>query len=103
MAKYEVARKKKILNPNFPIPPGGDEDFVYDDEFDLEDGDAGGDGTGEDGEDDGEFDELPIPEDFSVVGQVVRTTQGGQAVVDLILEVEDIPGVVQYDWHVAAI
>lgn len=41
------------------------------------------------------------PDSLSVISQQVRVTSDGRFVVDVILEVEDIAGVVQYDVRVA--
>ncbi|HEY6019984.1 MAG TPA: hypothetical protein VIY48_08795, partial [Candidatus Paceibacterota bacterium] len=37
------------------------------------------------------------PNNVSVVSQTVRVATDGRSVVDVVLEVDDIPGVIQFD------
>ena len=40
---------------------------------------------------------LPTPNTITVVEQTVRFTPDGRAVVDVVIEVEDVPGIDDYD------
>jgi hypothetical protein len=70
------------LPPNYTDPDDVAQDnFAVEDDNVAEDDDA----------------ELPIPTAFTVVSQQVRISPGGGQVVDLIIEVEDLPGVENYE------
>jgi hypothetical protein len=104
MARYQVSRKRTPLNPNFPIPPGAEEVFVYDEDFELSEGDTEDSiASDDDSDSDEDIEELSTPEEFTVIGQNARMGQDGSVVIDLIIDVEDIDGVVQYDTHVAVV
>jgi hypothetical protein len=47
-----------------------------------------------------ENDMLPTPQGFVVVLQTVRFAPDGRAVVDVVVEVEDVPGITNYELRV---
>lgn len=70
------------------------------DYYDDGPGDSGG-GTGSDPIVDPEIEIPRPPTSFEVVGQIVRTQPDGSQVVDVTLEVPDMPGVKEYEVRVA--
>lgn len=108
-----------VLNPVFFLPPdvidvrvGGssepvEEDGVtYDDIIDADD--ALVDGSTDNGgisdtpniptDDDGEGAEvLPTPQWMNIIDQQVRIAPDGKAVVDVVIELEDVTGATEYD------
>ncbi len=108
MAKRE--RTKDIyVDPMFYVPPGVEfktkkevpggtepEDPDNLDAFTGAPGDIGGADPGPGGA-------LATPTTFTVVEQIVRITTNGQAVVDLVVEVGDVPGATNYEFRVTAI
>ena len=81
---------KTIIDPLFAIPDGAEDEFVYAEDSlidvdestvilaDLDDG-------------------LGIPENFKIISQTVKRTSNGTAVIDIIIEVEDVEGAVSYE------
>lgn len=53
--------------------------------------------------DPGELYDIPslidVPTNFTVVEQIIRTVQGGMQVVDVVIDVEDVPGAQNYEAH----
>lgn len=45
---------------------------------------------------------LRPPENIRILEQIVRQGVGGKDIVDLIIEVEDVPGATQYEVRVTA-
>jgi hypothetical protein len=110
-----------VLNPVFFLPPDvvdvrvedtsdpTEEDGVtYDDVIDAddaltEDGSSTDDGTVVDTpniplDDDGEGAEvLPTPQWMQIIDQQVRIAPDGKAVVDVVIELEDVTGATEYD------
>jgi hypothetical protein len=111
-----------ILNPQFFLPPDvidvrvadtsdpSQEDGVtYDDVIDADDVLAdGSDDSSIDGgvsdtpnipsDDDGEGAEvLPTPQWMNIIDQQVRIAPDGKAVIDVVIELEDVTGATEYD------
>lgn len=110
-----------VINPAFFLPPDvvdvrvGDtsdpteEDGVtYDDVIDADDVLTDDDGSSTDDgdtgtpsvptDDDGEGAEmLPTPQWMNIIDQQVRIAPDGKAVVDVVIELEDITGATEYD------
>lgn len=42
-------------------------------------------------------DELAVPSTFEIISQTLRTGPDGAQVVDVVVEVEDVPGAVKYE------
>jgi hypothetical protein len=116
MAKRAVATKKTLVDPLFSIPPGSEDEFVFsrqgtddditvisvdisEDEFNYgydDEDDLGGDGDSND--------LLDSPEIIGVVPpQVLRRAPGGQQVVDVVIEAEEIPGAINYEIQVVKV
>lgn len=103
MAKRSTPSDKIKIDPLFVIPEGAEDQFVYstegtdgiffEDVFDSFDED----GTEEE---DGESGGLGVPESFSIVSQKLRRAPGGQQVVDVVIETDDIEGAVKYEMEV---
>ena len=80
----------------FDIPPNVDE-FVYDDnlpndddgEFVIREVESGGGSL--------------VPEIIGIVSQDVRVAANGTQVVDVIVEVTDIPGITNYEFRVTKV
>lgn len=51
-------------------------------------------------EDDVSEDEPEVPQDIQIISQTVRTGPDGSQVVDVVIEVDDVPDAVQYDVRV---
>lgn len=99
---------QKPLFSLFPIPEGAEDELSYIDEPDDFSADFE---TDEEVEqevfyDDGHYedvDELETPESFSVISQTIRRAPGGQHVIDVVIETDDVPGAVKYEIQVAKI
>lgn len=108
-----------ILNPVFFIPPDVidvrvadtsdpmEEDGVsYDDIIDIDDVLSDGDLATSSGpesiaDEDGEGGEvLPTPQWMNIIEQQVRIAPDGKAVVDVVIELEDVSGTTEYDVRV---
>lgn len=48
----------------------------------------------------GELDMLPTPQSIVIVSQTIRIAPDGSSLVDVVIDVEDIPGVSNYDVRV---
>jgi len=71
---------------------GEDVEFTEDDFVDYEDDAAPGSGFVED--------ELDPPSSMEVVSQTVRTGPDGNQVVDVVIDVEDIDGAINYEFRI---
>lgn len=115
MARRSTSNDKIRIDPIFQVPEGAEDEFAYtrevplsEDEFDNLDGliDVSlQDITDyvEDDSDDTTFLVLDVPDDFVVFSQTIRRSPGGQQVVDVILQVEDIIGAENYEVRVTKI
>lgn len=119
MAKRSTPSDKVKIDPLFVIPDGAEDQFAYsreeyaveetsednlaidsvddytetaDDSLDYDDGYGDQDAT-----------ILEIPENFSIISQVLRRAPGGQQVVDIVIETEDIPGAINYEIQVTKV
>lgn len=103
---------KTIIDPRFVIPEGAEEIFAYSKELteedyadadflDFEDGaiDDYLDYT-DDGSDDDEQNILDVPTGLVIINQVLRRAPGGQATVDVVIQVDDVPGATNYEIQV---
>lgn len=110
MAKRALQTKKTPVDPLFAIPPGSEEEFVFSRESADIDLLAGIEISEEDFEDDDEDDGddpnspdddiLDTPEDFTVISQTLRRGPGGQQVVDIVIEAEEVVGAINYEIQV---
>lgn len=91
MAKKAVTPQTKIVDHTIFIPDGL-ETVEYTKDVLVEGGGEGADGNGE-----GDTNRLPPPDKITVVSQVIRKKANGQEVVDVTIEVADVPGIIQYD------
>ena len=96
-----MSRDKRYIDPLFYIPEGippevwayNEEDGVqYDEEVDIfESVDEG-----EDSEDDG----LLTIDNLTIVSQTLRRLKDGSLVVDMVVQVDDIPGATKYEFRI---
>lgn len=106
MANNSVKREVTALDPMFYIPEGVDE-FVYEDENSwipivepYEEPEIYFEDTFVSEDDLNYYDGPETPDILGVVEQIARTDETGRQVVDVILEVEDLPGVSNYEFRV---
>jgi hypothetical protein len=89
-----IFRPDTELDHNFPVPPGlarvRNAELIIDDEIQI----GGDEGTGVSGDDTESLDpdKLSAPESAYVVSQTTRLLANGTYVVDVVFEVEDVPG-----------
>lgn len=111
MAK-STATNKTLIDPVFGIPAGAEDAFVYTDETVFIGADQDSIAVEETTEAPGEeFDEqipdvanvIDTPTDFKVLSQTLRRAPGGQQVVDIIIESEDVAGAVNYEFQVTKV
>jgi hypothetical protein len=117
MAKRAIANKKTLIDPIFSLPPGSEEEFAFSrdnadgelivvgDDLDEDEFTSGNDDD-EDGWDDGEGDGdehiLDTPEIIGVITpQTLRRAPGGQQVVDVVIEAEEVAGAINYEIQVS--
>lgn len=114
------ANEKILIDPLFAIPEGAEDEFVFSREgTDVEFGD-GTEGIDFDDSfdsaetlesdydyDDGDGDEyqtpLATPENIQVVSQVIRRAPGGQQVVDVIIQVDDVEEATDYEVQITKV
>lgn len=112
MASKSVVPETTVIDPRFDIPEGLTE-FVYPDASVPADGSTlvGADSdvvnifTGEPNadellSDDYTHDAPAIPQQFAILSQIIHMSPDGRQLVDVEIEVEDIPGVIQIDFRV---
>lgn len=110
-----IKKPDVVLDPQFFLPPdvvdvrvGRASDPVEDDGVTFDDVVDADDAFVEDGEiadtpniptdDDGEGAEmLPTPQWMNIIDQQVRIAPDGKAVVDVVIELEDVTGATEYD------
>lgn len=103
MVKRTTSSDRVILDPIFSIPDGAEDTFEYNKELDdveFSEGDVF-DYIEEDDEEE-EYG-LATPTEFSIVEQKIRRAPGGQQVVDIVLEIEDIDGATNYEVQVTKV
>lgn len=108
MANRVVHTGPQSLDPMFHIPVGMEDDWEYSDdgyvgsdadrdEFELTDDFIDG------GDDEDEDDGPEVPEILGIVSQTVRHSDEGTKVIDVVIEVEDIPGITKYEIRVTKV
>lgn len=122
MAKRARPVDKVAIDPIFAIPEGAEDQFVPSrDDFEIDyDSDAVDDGIingalefefdfaeeetlYDDGSDDDDPIELMVPEGFVIISQTLRRAPGGQQVVDVVVETDDVPGATHYELRVTKV
>lgn len=119
MTSKATTPNKTVLDPVFPIPLGAEDAFVYSEQTAFitapEDDSLGQEfGTGDEvGLDDTEGSSedfegsnetlLDTPTDFVVFSQTLRRAPGGQQVIDVVVDVEDVSGVTNYEFQVTKV
>jgi hypothetical protein len=112
MTNTNITPAKTVIDPRFDIPEGLDS-FVYPDEM-TPVGNSTGDGpdsdtveifTGEPSDEESDIGDIshdapPVPMDFIVVSQTIRTSPDGRQLVDVIIQTEDIPGVTHLEFRI---
>lgn len=117
MAKRSTATDRIIIDPHFTIPDDALDAFAY--TYDAEDMDeyVEGDDLSLDAVDEVTYSEidyeesyddqdavyLSTPEEFTIISQVIRRAPGGQNVVDIVIDAEDINGAVNYEIRVVKV
>lgn len=113
MAERSTPSDKILVDSMFVVPEGSEDQFVYtreesedySDADDLSFDEFGNIDTDyfDDGYDDKDADTLQVPEDFVIVSQTLRRAPGGQQVVDIVIEAEDVPRAINYEIQVTKI
>lgn len=95
MARRAVTQRAQEISHNFYIPEGLEDSFSYsENDGDDDDLDVPG-GFGNEG--------VAIPDSLVVISQTLRTLKNGQEVVDVVFEVENIPGATKYELRVTKV
>jgi hypothetical protein len=100
-----VNKQPVVLDPNFFLPPGvvdvrhvndTETDGLYSDESDdtIAEGDVE---SPVDSVVDGNNDVLQPPGEITIVSQTVKVADDGKFAVDVVIDVEEIPGVTNYE------
>lgn len=113
MTNRSTPSDKIVYDPIFTIPEGAEDQFTpsredvdidenevsdtmsaemdsFDEEFEFVD----------DGYDEVDTIILDTPNNFSVISQILRRAPGGQQVVDIVIQTEDIEGAIDYERQV---
>lgn len=109
MANNRRARSysKIVLDPRFPIPEGAESEFEHDSRITLNEDELVIEyDENEYVEGDSDASDLPdtvldTPESITIVSQKLRRAPGGQNVIDIVIEVGDIDGAVDYEIQIA--
>lgn len=105
-----VNREKRYIDPMFYIPDGispevwaydEDEDFGYHD--DLAGDDSLSDDSLVDEGDDSTDDSPDIVDSLTVISQTLRRGDDGSLIVDVVVEVDDIPGTTKYEFRITKV
>jgi len=105
MAEPAVKRSTTPLDPMFHIPEGVDE-LVYSDNAGPNGRGAGEDVTDDSffGFDTGDYSDTPgVPDILGIISQTIRTNSSGNQVVDVVLDVEDMDDLTEYEVRVTKI
>lgn len=115
MTNTSISPEKTIIDPRFDVPEGLDS-FVYEqstnpDELNtapVSDTDVieiytGEPSVEETDSDDYTHDAPPVPQEFTILSQTIHMSPDGRQLVDVEIEVEDIPGVIQIDVRVTKV
>jgi hypothetical protein len=109
-----VKTPEVVLHPTFFFPPGvvdissgtsestDEDDVTYDDSASV---DVVTDSAEDSTEttiidDDGSAEQLPTPQWMTIISQEVRISSDGKAVIDVVIELEDVTGATEYDVRV---
>ena len=113
MTEFDKSSKDVVINPDFFLPPN-----VLDLRYlnTAEDGDSSSADSTADLTlpldevvddvpvgNDGSSPDLPIPDGITIVSQTVRSPAGGGYVIDVIIDIPDIPGVDGFEVSVAKV
>lgn len=107
-----VDRDKRYIDPMFYLPEGMDERvWAYretpDETLDEEAPEEGLDGTADVtiiDEGDASTDDTPLTVDnLEIISQVIRRAADGTQVVDIVAEVDDVPGITKYEFRITKI
>jgi hypothetical protein len=112
MTNTSISPEKTVIDPRFDVPEGLDS-FVYEETTNPDElvttpvGDSdvieiytGEPSVEETDSDDFTHDAPPTPQEFSILSQTIHMSPDGRQLVDVEIEVEDIPGVIQIDVRV---
>lgn len=103
MAKSTVPHKVPVSGI-FSIPRGGEQNFtVTDAPPSVVPTESEPEGYTEVGINQEVAPYLPAPTTWTVVDQVIRSTNSGQQVVDVVIEVTDVIGALEYEVEVVAV
>jgi hypothetical protein len=116
MANRSTPSDKILVDPLFQVPPGAEDQFVFsredadsdivEDIEEVEEEDFGGSDDDiqtldfDDGFDDQNGVTLETPTAFAVIAQAIRRAPGGQQVIDVIIQTEDIVNANNYEIQV---
>lgn len=105
----DIGVKSNEIDPDLPTPNPEDED----DATGADSGSNSDAGSGDGGDvvytpptnnnvpaESGETEMLPTPQSITIVSQTIRIAPDGSSLVDVVIDVEDIPGVPNYDVRV---
>lgn len=98
---------KTVLDPRFPIPTGAENEFEHDVQITLDEDDISVEyDTNEFVEGDSDAVDVPgnvldTPESITIVSQKLRRAPGGQNVIDIVIEIGDVDGAVDYEIQIA--
>lgn len=104
----DIGVKSNEIDPDNPTPTSDNGDT----DVDTVDGGSADTGTGDGGDvvyepptndipvESGAEETLPTPQFIEIVSQTIRIAPDGSTLVDVVIDVEDIPGVTNYDVRV---
>lgn len=101
-----ASKQPVVLDPNFFAPPGvvdvryineNETDGIYPDDSEDTAGAENDIGLPEDTVSDGTTDILQPPASVTIVSQTVKVAADGKFAVDVVIEVEELPGVTNYE------
>lgn len=95
MAKKTVNIEDSKLHPIFDVPADATDIQYAEEGFSFDEG-----SLNDDLENELDNQIIPVPEGLRIISQTIRETNRGQEVVDVVLAVDDIPGVTDYDLRV---
>lgn len=95
MAKKTVNIQDSKLHPIFDVPADATDIRYAEEGFSFDEG-----SLNDDLESELDNQIIPVPEGLRIISQTIRETNRGQEVVDVVLAVDDIPGVNDYELRV---
>lgn len=115
MTNKSISPETTVIDPRFDVPEGL-ASFVYEEttnpddvvtspvsNVDVIEIYTGEPSIEETDSDDYTHDAPPVPQEFSILSQTIHMSPDGRQLVDVEIEVEDIPGVVQIDVRVTKV